>query len=168
VLNKAVDKANDVYGKLVRDNMYVTNSSNYEKKRKQIEQTDEWKQIVATNNPEYVKINEDGTKEYLFDKYLVNKKHQELDILADLAEGRKISINEVTKETVVANIVDTINTGIAVVGIVGLALAEKIKVSQGSYKDEMDYIKNSPDRVREKGEYFVLELQAQYDRIRGR
>ena len=103
--------------------------------------TDEWKEIVAREDPEYVKKNEDGSKTYLIDDYVVKKKHPLLDIASDIAAGRKISVNAITKDTVAASIrdyaVSAVNMGILATGVVTAALTEKFKFQQGSYDDDI-------------------------------
>lgn len=161
-LNTIVDKAKAVINKLYDDpnNMYDVTSSSYNQKKAKIEQTDEWKDIVKRKDSEYVKKNEDGSTTYLIDDYIVKKKHPVLDVVSDIVSGRKVDINEITKESTVAGLKDYANsyirTGMLAVGVVSTFLTEKFKLQQGSYDDEIreftrtaeqgaDYVKNIVD-----------------------
>lgn len=142
-MNDIVDKAKQVINKFYDDpnNKYDVNSGNYNKKMAQIKETKEWKDIVARSDPEYVKKNEDGTVSYNIDKYLVDKKHPLLDVIGDVAAGRNVDINEITKESSVAGLKDWafgyLHTGALAVGVLSTVLTEKFKLSQGSYDDDI-------------------------------
>ena len=82
--------------------------------------------------------NKDGTTTYLIDDYLVKKKHPELDVIDDLGAGRKVSLNKVDKQTLIAGGKDYIKSAQQVVGIAAKVLTEKFKVSQGTYNDEIN------------------------------
>lgn len=138
-----VNKAKTVINKLYDDpnNIYEVNSESYQQKMAKIKETKEWKDIVARNDSEYIKKNSDGTTTYDIDSYVVKKKHPVLDIVSDIAAGRKVDINEITKDTVVASLKDyafgTIRTGMLAAGVVSTVLTEKFKFQQGSYDDEV-------------------------------
>lgn len=148
-LNKVVDKAKEIGAKLYDDpdNIYNITKNSYEEKIEKVKQTDEWKKIVASNDPEYVKTKSDGSKQYLIDEYVVKKKHPVLDIISDVSEGREITLNEITRESTVAglkeNAFSTITTGIMAAGIAAKVLTEKFKLKQGSYSDEIDAFMNT-------------------------
>lgn len=141
-LDTAVNEGLKFYNKMLNDdNIYNVHSRNYDKKIKEIEKTQEWQDIVKRKDPEYVKKNDDGTETHKIDDYLMKKKHPELDILDDVMNGRKISVNKITKDTVVAGIKDyafaSVRSGVLVAGIGAKFLMEKFKFSQGSYDDEV-------------------------------
>lgn len=127
-------------------NIYDVTEDDYDEKIKQIENTEEWKSIVARNDPEYVRTNKDGKKEYLIDDYLVNKKHPELNALNDIANGRKPKIHKIEKGAVIGGANDYLRT-VQQVAIIGSSfLREKFKVQQGSYKDEIKKSKKKINR----------------------
>lgn len=141
--NTLIDKAKKVLNDLFTDpdNMYYMNKTNYHEKMAKVKESAEWKEIVASNDPEYVKKNADGTTTYLIDDYVVKKKHPVLDIASDIAAGRKADINAITKESTVAAIRDygvaAVNMGMLATGIVAKALTEKFKFQQGTYEDDI-------------------------------
>lgn len=145
-LNKVVDKAKEVGKKIYDDpdNIYNITSGSYKEKIEKVKQTDEWKKIVASNDPEYVKTKSDGSKQYLIDEYLVKKKHPVIDIVSDIAADREITVNEITKESTVAGLKENafaaITTGIMVAGVASKLLTEKFKLKQGSYDDEINAV----------------------------
>lgn len=161
-LDTLVNKAKGVINKLYDDpnNMYDVTSASYNQKKAKIEQTDEWKDIVKRGDSEYVKKNADGSTSYLIDDYIVKKKHPVLDVMSDIISGRKVGINEITKESTVAGLKDHaisyIRTGMMAAGVLSTFLTEKFKLQQGSYDDEIreltrtaeqgaDYVKNIVD-----------------------
>ena len=151
-INSLVDKAKAVINKLYDDpnNKYDLNSGSYAKKIEQVKETKEWKDIVARKDPEYVKTNEDGSTTYKIDEYVVKKKHPELDIISDIVSGRKVDINEITKDSVVAGIKDyaigSIRGGMLAIGVVSTVLTEKFKLQQGSYDDEIAQLTKTAER----------------------
>lgn len=142
-LNKLVDNAKQAINKFYDDpnNMYDLNSSSYADKMTKIKETKEWKDIVARSDPEYVKNNADGTTTYMIDEYAVKKKHPLLDIASDIVSGRKVDINDITRESAVAGLKDyaigTLRTGMLGVGVVSKVLTEKFKLQQGTYDDKI-------------------------------
>lgn len=145
-LDVAVDKAKDAFNKFYDDknNIYNVTSLSYNEKMAKVKETKEWKDIVARNDPEYVKKNSDGTTTYLLDEYVVKKKHPVLDVVSDIASNRIVDINEITKDTAVAGLKDyatgAITTGMLVAGVASKLLTEKFKLQQGSYDDEINDI----------------------------
>lgn len=143
-LNSIVDKAKSAINNFFDDpdNKYDISSSSYARKVAEIKETKEWKDIVASGDKEYVKKNEDGTTTYLIDDYIVDKKHPILDALGDIAAGRKVSINEITKESTVAGLKDQamscLRTGMMAVTVMSTFLTEKFKLQQGSYDDKVE------------------------------
>lgn len=75
IVDKVVNKVKEFGNKFYDDknNIYDVNPSNYDEKIEKIKQTDEWKSIVARNDPEYTRYNEDGSVEYLIDDYVAKK-----------------------------------------------------------------------------------------------
>lgn len=142
-INAVIDKGKSILNKIYSDpnNMYYMNSNTYNEKMAKVKESKEWKDIVAKQDPEYIKKNEDGTTTYLIDDYVVKKKHPVLDIASDVAAGRKVDINEITKDSTVAALRDyavgAINVGMIAVGVVTTALTEKFKFQQGTYNDEV-------------------------------
>ena len=130
---KVMKNVNDYYEK----NIYETGSHNIDAKKKEIEKTAEWQKIVKEENPEYVKKNADGTKEYLIDDYLVKKKHPTLDVIDDLGNGREISVNQIDADALAAGAKDYVDTAVQMLGLVSYGLKTKFKLSQGSYKEEL-------------------------------
>lgn len=128
----------------VRDaNPYAVTEKTYDAKMAALMKTKEWQDIVARNDPEYVKVMEDGTKKYLVDDYLVKKKHPGLDLLDDFANGRDPSINKVNKDTVLAGANDYIRAAKNVAMVAAKVLTEKFKYQQGSYKDTKQQMQSS-------------------------
>ena len=130
---KGVKNANEYYEK----NIYETGSHNIDAKKKEIEKTAEWQKIVKEENPEYVKKNADGSKEYLIDDYLVKKKHPTLDVIDDLGNGREISVNQIDADALAAGAKDYVDTAVQMLGLISYGLKTKFKLSQGSYKEEL-------------------------------
>lgn len=144
VIQKSTKVANDVGKKVMKNvndyyekNIYETGSHNIDAKKKEIEKTAEWQKIVKEENPEYVKKNADGTKEYLIDDYLVKKKHPALDVIDDLGNGRDISVNRIDADALSAGAKDYVDTAVQMLGLVSYGLKTKFKLSQGSYKEEL-------------------------------
>lgn len=130
---KVMKNVNDYYEK----NVYETGPHNIDAKKKEIEKTAEWQKIVKEENPEYVKKNADGSKEYLIDDYLVKKKHPTLDVIDDLGNGREISVNQIDADALAAGAKDYVDTAVQMLGLVSYGLKTKFKLSQGSYKEEL-------------------------------
>lgn len=144
VVQKSTKVANDVGKKVMKNvndyyekNIYETGSHNIDAKKKEIEKTEEWQKIVKEENPEYVKKNADGSKEYLIDDYLVKKKHPTLDVIDDLGNGREISVNQIDADALAAGAKDYVDTAVQMLGLVSYGLKTKFKLSQGSYKEEL-------------------------------
>ena len=142
-------------------NPYDTNSYDYEKKIKEIENTQEWKDIVARNDPYYVVTDKNGNKKYLIGDYLVDKKNPELKALRDLSEGKKIKIHKITEGSVAAGLNDYVRSAQNLIGIGATFLREKFKFSQGSYSKDIENAENSVKR----GASFlsdVLKIASEY------
>lgn len=144
VVQKSTKVANDVGKKVMKNvndyyekNIYETGSHNIDAKKKEIEKTAEWQKIVKEENPEYVKKNTDGSKEYLIDDYLVKKKHPTLDVIDDLGNGREISVNQIDADALAAGAKDYVDTAVQMLGLISYGLKTKFKLSQGSYKEEL-------------------------------
>ena len=144
VVQKSTKVANDVGKKVMKNvndyyekNIYETGSHNIDAKKKEIEKTAEWQKIVKEENPEYVKKNADGSKEYLIDDYLVKKKHPTLDVIDDLGNGREISANQIDADALAAGAKDYVDTAVQMLGLISYGLKTKFKLSQGSYKEEL-------------------------------
>lgn len=148
------------------DNKYVVNSANYKRKLETVKETDEWKAIVARKDPEYVRQNKDGSTSYLIDDYLVDKKHPVLDVLGDIAAGRKVDTNEITMESSIAGLKDyatkAINTGMLSLGLVTTYMTESFKLSQGSYDDKIDQLSETVER----GAAYVDQLSKKANNVR--
>lgn len=133
---KALDKAYDD-----PDNIYDITPKSYEEKIAKVKETPEWKGIVARSDPEYVKKTADGETKYLIDEYVVDKKHPVLDAVSDIAEGRDITVNEITKDTTVAGLKEqafgAISMGILATNAVAKLLTEKFKLQQGTYNEKI-------------------------------
>lgn len=160
---KAVGKSVDNTGKKVKggidsvkkafsdDNQYVVRKKNYKQKKEEIQNTQEWKDIVKNREKEYRRKDSEGKEYYDFDQYLVDKKHPILDALSDFGMGRKVSIRKQSPETLVAGVKDYIkmaeDTVQTIAGLsIGL-LTAKIKNQQGSYEDEKKKIKKQINNV---------------------
>lgn len=137
-LNKGVNKVEGAYNKLVKDNKYVSDDNNYEKKIAQVKNTKEWKDIVARKDPEYVYKDKEGNTQYDVDSYLAKKKHPGLDIADDIVSGRPVTINKVEKDSAVAGALDYGKTYVTLAALGTKFLIEKFKFSQGSYKEEKE------------------------------
>ena len=144
VVQKSTKVANDVGKKVMKNvndyyekNIYETGAHDIDAKKKEIEKTAEWQKIVKEENPEYVKKNADGSKEYLIDDYLVKKKHPTLDVIDDLGNGREISVNQIDADALAAGAKDYVDTAVQMLGLVSYGLKTKFKLSQGSYKEEL-------------------------------
>lgn len=142
-LNTLVNRAKDAIGKFYDDvdNMYDVTRQSYSQKLQQIKQSKEWQDIVARKDKEYIKKNSDGSETHLIDDYLVDKKHPVLDAIGDIMAGREVTINEITKDSVVAGLKDYAFTGIEIgmmaVGFLTNGLVNKFKLSQGSYDEDI-------------------------------
>lgn len=121
--------------------------ANYDKKIQEIAKSKEWQDIVRRQDPEYVRKNADGTVTYLLDDYLVKKKHPELDIIDDLGTGRKISLNKIDKQTLIAGGKDYITSAQQLLGIAAKVLTEKFKLSQGTYNKQINNAVNTTKRT---------------------
>ena len=128
-------KANDIYND--PNNIYDVNGTNYHEKIKAIENSKEWKDIVDRNDPEYVRTNPDDTKEYLIDDYLAKKKHPKLDVIDDIVNGRKITVNKITVDSMKAGAKDEINKAKRRLSLLTKSLTGVFKVAQGSCNDEI-------------------------------
>lgn len=135
-VNKIVPAVAKTINEVNKNNKYIVNRNNREEKIAEIEKTKEWQDIVKRQDPEYVKKDSEGNVKYLIDDYIVKKKHPELDLLDDIANGRNLTLNEVTVETFSAAAADYARTGAMVLGIVSQALLTKFKFSQGSYQEQ--------------------------------
>lgn len=141
-LNKVAEAGNKLYDKVVTSNKYITDDYSIDKKKEQVKQTQEWKDIVKRKDPEYVKYNkESGQYEADLDSYLAKKKHPGLDAMDDFIAGREISVNKVTKESAIAGAYDYAKTYIQLAAIGTEFMLEKFKFSQGSYREEKQQMK---------------------------
>ncbi len=159
-LNKAYNKATDVYNKTFNKNLYTTDKWNYDTKIKKVEQTKEWQDIIKSKNPEYMKKNKDGTITYNIDDYLMKKKHPVLDVIDDVINGRPLTTNEITVDSIVAGADDYVQFGLAYVGIRAKILSEGFKYRQGSYKDEEQELSGTI----EQGSKLVKDLVKTYEK----
>lgn len=145
VVNKTKEVANKIYDD--KNNIYDVNQYNYDKKIEKVKATQEWKDIVARKDPEYVKKNKDGSTSYLIDDYLAKKKKPLLDIADDIVMGRNVSTNKIEKDAIVAGIKEdmfsAVTFGMMVAGVATKLYIEKTKLHQGSYKEEVDAVKNN-------------------------
>lgn len=136
------------YDKLKGTNNIYDNikSSTYEDKKKQIMETQEWKDIVARKDPEYVRTDKDGNTRYMIDDYIMNKKHPIIDGLVDYGMGRKVTITKQNADTVIAGAKDYVKMGINAVNNIMTAgvglLTIKLKNQQGSYDKQKREIRN--------------------------
>lgn len=140
-LNKVADAGNKLYDKVVTTNKYITDDYSYDRKKQQIQQTQEWKDIKARKDPEYRRVDKEGNVTYDIDSYLAKKKHPVLDAMDDFIAGREISVNKVTKESAIAGAYDYAKTYIQMCAIGTEFLLEKFKFSQGSYKEQKQQIR---------------------------
>lgn len=158
-LDKAYNKLSETYDKTFKNNIYTTNQWNYDSKVKRVSQTKEWQDIVKSKNPEYVKKDKDGNYVYDIDSYLVKKKHPVIDIIDDMINGRQLSTNDISLDTIMAGADDYVQAGMAYVGIRAKALETAFKYRQGSYGDEQASIE---DTIRN-GAKLVNKLAEAYD-----
>lgn len=158
-LNKAYNKAVEISTNIRENNPWVIDSGNYNKKVERVKQTKEWQDIVKRKDPEYVKNNGNGNYTYDIDAYITNKKHPVLDVIDDVMNGRDISINDITIDTIIAGADDYIQAGIAYVGLASIAAREGIKYRQGSYKDQEADIQEAI----KSGAKFVNDLSKVYE-----
>lgn len=136
-INKGAAKVEELYNKINKENKYLTDDYNYDRKIEQVKNTQEWQDIVKRNDPEYTKINrETGEKTYDIDSYLAKKKHPVLDAADDLIMGRPVKLNKLDKEAAVAGAADYGKTYVTMAALGTKFLLEKFKFSQGSYKEE--------------------------------
>lgn len=136
-INKGVAKLEELYNKLNKENKYMTDDYNYDRKIEQIKNTKEWQDIVKRNDPEYTRVNrETGEKTYDIDSYLAKKKHPVLDAADDAIMGRPVRLNKIEKEALTAGAADYGKTYVTMAAVGTKFLLEKFKFSQGSYKDE--------------------------------
>jgi hypothetical protein len=134
-LNKSYQKLSSKYEQITKNNRYTTDSRNYNTKVKVIARSKEWQDIVKRQDPEYIYKNSDGNYVYDIDKYMVDKKHPILDIVDDMVNGRPISTNEITVESIIAGADDYVQAGMAYLAIANKVAREAVKYRQGSYKD---------------------------------
>ena len=163
VLDKVTGVANKVYDD--KNNIYDIHSQSYDEKIAKVKESKEWKDIVARNDPEYVKKDASGNTKYLIDNYIVDKKHPVLDAIEDISSGRKITTNEITKDSTVAGIKDhlfgAITTGMLVASVVSKALTEKYKLKQGSYDDDINNLMSAAN----KGSDYVKKVGVQVNDV---
>lgn len=150
------DKFNSIYND--PNNIYDMDSSNYDEKMKQLANSKEWQDIVKRRDPEYVRTTPDGKTKYLIDDYLVKKKHPTLDVIDDLGAGRKISLNKIDTKTLVAGGKDYIKSAQHLLGLAAMALTEKFKFQQGTYKKEQKALADKIDS----GSTFVSQFLKQF------
>lgn len=151
-INKGVNEIDKQYTKLTKDNKFMTDDYSYDKKIAEVKKSAEWRKIVRNKDPEYVKYNkETGKYEADIDSYLAKKKHPGLDIADDIVMGRKVSVNKVEKDAMVAGVADYAKTYVALAALGTKFLLEKFKFSQGSYKEEkqaaVDYAVQNKDKI---------------------
>lgn len=167
-INKFVDKGKELINKFYDNpnNMWDVNSMSYSQKMTKIKETKEWQDIVKRADPEYVQKNDDGTTTYKIDEYVVKKKHPVLDVLSDIASGRDVTINEITKESTTAGLKDyaigALRTGMMAVGVVSVALTEKFKFQQGTYDDDL---KELASTVKQGSDYVNTTLETNKDYV---
>ena len=150
-INEGVDKLDKLYTDTLNKNKYLTDDYNYDKKIAQVKNTKEWQDIVKRKDPEYVYRNKNGETVYDVDAYLAKKKHPGLDVADDVVSGRRVTINQLDKEALVAGGVDYAKTYVTMAAIGTKFLLEKFKFSQGSYKDEkqqaINYYNENKERI---------------------
>ena len=140
-INKGVAKVEELYNKINKENKYMTDDYNYDRKIEQVKNTKEWQDIVNSNNPGYRRVNKQtGEVSYDIDSYLAKKKHPGLDAADDIIMGRPVKINKLDKEALAAGAVDYGKTYVTMAAIGTKFLLEKFKFSQGSYKDEKQQV----------------------------
>ena len=149
--DNAVDTVKKAFSK--EDNKYIVNKKNYNEKKKQIQETDEWKQITQDKHSEYRKKDKEGKVYYDYDQYLVDKKHPILDALSDYGHGRKIEVRKQNADTFAAGLKDYVKMAkdtVEAVATVSVGLLTlKIKNQQGSLEDEKKQFKKDLDKAKE-------------------
>jgi len=150
-INKGVSKLEQLYNKLDKENKYMTDDYNYDKKIKEVAKNKEWQDIVKRKDPEYVYKDKEGKTVYDIDSYLAKKKHPGLDIADDVVMGRKVTVNKLDKQAAVAGAADYAKTYVALAALGTKFMLEKFKFSQGSYKEEkqaaIDYAVQNKDKI---------------------
>lgn len=150
-INQGVSKLEQLYNKLDKENKYMTDDWNYDKKIKQVAETKEWQDIVKRKDPEYVYKDKEGKTVYDIDSYLSKKKHPVLDAADDVVMGRNVTINKLDKQAAVAGVADYAKTYVALAALGTKFMLEKFKFSQGSYKEEkqaaIDYAVQNKDKI---------------------
>lgn len=150
-INQGVSKLEALYNKLDKENKYMTDDYNYDKKIQQVAKTKEWQDIVKRKDPEYVYKDKEGKTVYDIDSYLTKKKHPGLDVADDIVMGRKVTMNKLDKQAAVAGAADYAKTYVALAALGTKFMLEKFKFSQGSYKEEkqaaIDYAVQNKDKV---------------------
>ena len=159
-LNKSYDKINKTYSKISKNNPYMMNKFNYNKKKELVQKTKEWQDIVKSKNPEYVKKDKDGNTVYDIDNYIMKKKHVVLDILDYVANGREITTNAITPESIIAGADDYVQAGVCYVALRAKILAEAFKYRQGSYNDKEEEI----EKLVSNGYKMANQLVEEYDK----
>lgn len=149
--DNAVDSVKKAFSR--EDNKYIVDKKNYKEKKKQIQETDEWKQITQDKNSEYRKKDKEGKVYYDYDQYLVDKKHPILDMLSDYGHGRKIEIRKQNADTFAAGLKDYAQMAKDTVEAVATAsvglLTLKIQNQQGSLEDEKKQFKKDLEKAKE-------------------
>ena len=144
-VGEGIDSVKKAFSK--EDNIYNVNKKNYEKRKEQIQNTDEWKSIAKDKKSEYLRKDSEGKKSLDYDQYLVDKKHPILDALGDIGRGRKVTIQKQNASTLIAGTRDYVKMGqdfVQAVAGVGIGiLTFKIKKQQGSYKEQEAALKQT-------------------------
>ena len=150
-------------------NMYDNiNPRTYEEKRQQIMESQEWKDIVARRDPEYVRTDANGNDVYMIDDYMMNKKHPIVDGLVDFGMGRNVTITKQSPESIMAGFKDYVKMGkrsienIMTVGV-GL-LTINLKNQQGSYEQKKKELRQKIDA----GKQVVSDLLDSYSQIKSK
>lgn len=154
--------AQQKYNEMISKNMYATSGSDYDQKIAQIANTPEWRSIVARRDPEYRRYDANGREYYDIDTYLAKKKHPELDIIEDFVSGRQITVNKITKDTLIAGLnekVQAIGTLAFVASQAGLAAS---KVKQGTYSTSIDGAKSTASTYAKVGEDYINTATTAY------
>lgn len=150
-INQGVNKLEALYNKLDKENKYMTDDWNYDRKIQEVAKTKEWQDIVKRKDPEYVYKDKEGKTVYDIDSYLTKKKHPGLDVADDVVMGRKVTVNKFEKEAAVAGVADYAKTYVALAALGTKFMLEKFKFSQGSYKEEkqaaIDYAVQNKDKI---------------------